>query len=156
YFETKSAALELHSLDLGTPQFMPILLWSGISAMGLLHLLALRFNGGVPSMFRRDFDFSDRKTTVTLVKLSCHMMAILTIALAQFILGSSYLFFYDAGRRYGLLALAVSAVTVILLVEAGSLLGKICTLSGELNPKPSEIETTKAGEPGPQTFRKAS
>jgi len=156
YFETKPAKLELHSLDLGTPQFLPILLWSGISAMGLLHLLALKFNGGVPSMFKRDFDFSDRKTTVTLVKMSCHMMAILTIGLSQFILGSSYLFFYDAGLRYGLLALAVSAVTVILLVEAANLLRKIYTLSGELNPQPCKEEMPRASEPGPQPSKKAS
>ena len=144
YFETKPAALELHSLDLGTPQFMPILLWSGISAMGLLHLLALRFNRGVPSMFKSDFDLRNRKTTVTLVKLSCHMMAILTIGLAQFILGSSYLFFYKARLHYELLAFAVSAVSAILLVEAGGLLRRIHALSGELSPQSSKVSTTKA------------
>ena len=57
--------------------------------------------------------------SITLVKLFCHMMAILTIALAQLILGSSYLFFYGSGWRYTALAVAVGGVTVVLLWTAG-------------------------------------
>jgi len=129
YREQRAALLELHSLDMGTPQFMPMIFWGAIAALGLLHLLGLKCRT-VPSLFKHDFDFSDRKSTVTLVKLFCHTMAIVTIALSQFILGSSYLFFYKSGMGYGFLAGAVVLVSAILLVGVGILLRDIYSLYG--------------------------
>ncbi len=110
-----NALLKLHSLDLGPPQFLPMAFWGLIASLGVLHVLGLRFRGAVPSYFKRDFDMSDSTEIVTLVRTSCHTMAIVTIALAQMILGSSYLFFYRSGRKYTVLAFIVVGATVFLL-----------------------------------------
>jgi len=128
YQEQKPSQMGLHSLDMGTPQFMPAIFWSAIAALGLLHLLGLKFNGAVPSILKHDFDFSDATSTVTLVKLFCHMMAIVTIALSQFVLGSSYLFFWGSGTGYFILAAAVVLVSAILLGGVGTLLREIDSL----------------------------
>ena len=122
YNDVERAGLKLHSLNLGPPQFLPFAFWGFFAMLGLLHVLGLRFHEAVPSRFKQDFDLSDRASTVTLVKLSCHLMAILTICLAQVILGSSYLFFYGSSPSYRLMALAVSGVTALLLATAGMLL----------------------------------
>jgi len=118
YEEVDKASLKLHSLDLGPPQLLPMAFWASIAMLGLLHVFGLRFRGAVPSYFKHDFDLSDRTNVVTLVRLFGHMMAILTIALAQMILGSSYLFFYGSGPGYTTLAGAVAGVTVLLVWTA--------------------------------------
>jgi hypothetical protein len=111
---TKSA-LKLRSLNLGRPQYAPLVLWISFAMLGILHVCGLRFHQAVPSALRRDFDLTDRSDTVTAVKISCHLMAVMTIALAQIILGSGYLFFYDSGTRYKVVAGAVVCVTAFLL-----------------------------------------
>ncbi len=128
YNDVNKADLKLHSLELGPPQFLPIAFWGSIAMLGLLHALALGFRRIVPSYFKLDFDLGDRTSTVTLVRLFCHLMAVLTIALAQIILGSSYLFFYRSGRGYMLLAGAVTGVTALLLSTAGILLQRLFVL----------------------------
>jgi hypothetical protein len=112
------AALGLHSLELGPPQFLPFMFWVAIAGLGLLHVFALRVPAAIPSYFKPDFNFKDPTDTVALVRLMCHMMAILTVCLAQMIMGSSYLFFSGSHWRYALLAGGVGAVTVILLAAA--------------------------------------
>ncbi len=115
YGEVDISTLSLHSLNLGKPQYPPLALWGLIAMLGILHVVGLKFNQAVPSALKQDFDLTDKSATVTLVKISCHLMAILTIALAQIILGSSYLFFYRSGRGYTLLTCAVVGVTFFLL-----------------------------------------
>lgn len=145
----KPDELRLHSLDMGTPQLMPILLWSAIVLLGILHLLGLKYRKAVPSVFKHDFDFSDEKSTVTLVRLFCHMMAIATVALAQFILGSSYLFFWGSRLGYGPLAGSVILVSIVLLGGVGVLLREIHSLyplqktSGPDLPVANEIMSPK-------------
>jgi hypothetical protein len=112
-------ALKLHALNLGPPQFVPIAFWGLIALLGILHVLGLRFSGVVPSYFKRDFDLSDSTQIVTLVRTCCHTMAVVIIALAQMILGSSYLFFYRSGSEYTVLAFLVSCATIFLLWMAG-------------------------------------
>jgi len=115
YGDADISTLALHSLNLGKPQYSPMALWGLIALLGILHVLGLRFKDAVPSALKQDFDLTNRSATVTLVKISCHIMAILTIAVAQIILGSSYLFFYRSGWRYTLLTCAVACVTLFLL-----------------------------------------
>jgi hypothetical protein len=115
YQEVDKSTLALHSLNLGKPQYAPLALWGLIAMLGILHVVGLKFNQAVPSALRPDFDLTDKSATVTLVKISCHLMAIPTIALAQIILGSSYLFFYRSGWRYTLFTCAVVGVTLFLL-----------------------------------------
>jgi len=98
------AALGLHSLELGPPQFLPFMFWVAVAGLGLLHVFALMFPAAIPSYFKPDFNFKDPTDTVTLVRLMCHMMAILTVCLAQMIMGSSYLFFAGSEWRYALFA----------------------------------------------------
>lgn len=141
--ETNRAKLALHSLDLGRPQFSPLIFWVAIAALGLLHVLGLKFYKAVPTMFKQDFDLTDKTSTVTLVKHFCHMMATLTIALAQLILGSSYLFFYGSGSRYTVSACAVIGVTVILLIAAGIQFRKIRVLSGQQKKLSNPPEANK-------------
>jgi hypothetical protein len=129
--EGKPDELALHSLDLGKPQFVPLLVWAVIAMLGLAHVLGLKYQKTMPSIFWHDFDFSDQASSVTLVKYFCHMMAILTVALSELILGSSYLFFYDSKWRYRTLACAVVVVTTILLVRAAMLLQRIYVLSDQ-------------------------
>ena len=119
YQDVDKSTLALHSLNVGRPQYAPLALWAVIATLGLLHVLGLKVHQAVPSALKTDFDLTDRSDTVTLVKISCHLMAILTIALAQMILGSSYLFFYDSGRSYRLLAWGVVLVTAFLLWAVG-------------------------------------
>jgi hypothetical protein len=121
--------LMLHSLNLGPPQFLPVTFWSLIAGMGLFHALGLRFHQMVPSLFKHDFDLSNKTATVTLVKLFCHLMAIVTITLAQLILGSSYLFFYASDPGYWVPALGVICATAVLLVTCGILLRRIFVLA---------------------------
>jgi hypothetical protein len=128
YEDADKASLKLHSLELGPPQLLPMAFWGLIAMAGLLHVFGLRFRGAVPAYFKYDFDLSDRATTVTLVRLFCHMMAILTITLAEVILGSSYLFFFRSGWRYTLLAVFVSVATTVLLGAAGTLLRRLYVL----------------------------
>lgn len=120
--------LDLHSLELGPPQFFPILCWSLIAGLGVLQVLGLglpkrlKLDKKVPQYFKRDFDISDKTANVTLARMLCHIMAILTIALTQLILGSSYIFFRGSHWEYLLLACLVLGVTLILLGGAGSLI----------------------------------
>ena len=122
--------LGLHSLDLGKLQYAPLVLWFSLAALGILHASLLKFKEAVPSsrlkfkeavpsVFKQDFDLTDKSSTVTLVKIFCHLMAVLTTALAQMILGSSFLFFYDSSGRYKSLACGVVLVTVFLLGAVG-------------------------------------
>jgi hypothetical protein len=129
YNDINRDGLKLHSLNLGPPQFLPIAFWAFITMLGLLHVLGLWFGQAVPSFFQHDFDLSEKTSAVTLVKLSCHLMAILTIALTQLILGSSFLFFYDSGSRYKAMASCVGAATVFLIAIAGTLLRKLYVLA---------------------------
>ena len=117
--DVNRSTLALRSLNVGSPQYAPLALWASIAMLGILHVFGLKFHQAVPSALKPDFDLTDRNDTVTLVKISCHLMAILTIALAQMILGSSYLFFYDSGRGYTLLACGVVFVTAFLLWAVG-------------------------------------
>ena len=122
------AKLDLHSLELGPPQFFPILCWSSIAGLGVLQVLGLGFPKGlkldkkVPQYFKRDFDLSDKTANVTLARMLCHIMAIVTIALTQLILGSSYIFYRGSHLEYSFLACLVLGVTVMLLYSAGSLI----------------------------------
>ena len=143
-WKEKPAQSELHSLDMGKPQFMPMMFWIGVASVGLLHMLGLKYSSAVPSMFKHDFDFSDRKSTVPMVKRFCHMVAIMTIALAQFILGSSYLFFYGS-EGYGVLATAVVLVSAVLLAGVANQLHEIYLHYGRLNT--SEPEPTPKPDP---------
>jgi hypothetical protein len=128
------AALGLHSLELGPPQFLPFMFWVAIAGLGLLHVFALRVPAAIPSYFKRDFELRDMTDTVTLVRIMCHMIAILTVALAQLIVGSGYLFFYGSGWRYALLACGVGAVTVILVAAAWSQLRTLSALHRQQEP----------------------
>jgi hypothetical protein len=141
--EAKPDELALHSLDLGRPLFVPLTFWAMIAMLGLLHVLALKYHQTTPSIFWHDFDFTDKASSVTLVKHFCHMMAILTVALAQLVLGSSYLFFYGSEWRYRILACAVAVVTAILLMAAGMLLHRIYVLSKQQQKLPNPPEANK-------------
>ena len=125
----RASQMKLHSLNLGPPQFLPIAFWTTIAILGLLHSAGLKVRGAVPSTFRHDFDLSDKASTVTLVKLLCHQIAILTIALAQFVIGSSYLFFWRSGWRYTVMAGFVVLVTLHLLWTAAAIFGRIYRLA---------------------------
>lgn len=105
----------LHSLDVGTLSYTPLVLWAAVAMLGVLHVLGLRFKEAVPSVLQEDFDLTDQGSPVTLVKRSSHLIAILIIALAQMILGSSYFFFCQSGWRYTLTACAVALLTIFLL-----------------------------------------
>jgi hypothetical protein len=118
--------LALHSLDLGKPQFAPLLLWASIALLGILHAFGLRYKDAVPSALKPDFDLTDENSAVTLVRRSCHLVAILTITLAQLILGSSYLFFWSSDVWYKLAALAVALVTLGLLGVVGLQVRTLC------------------------------
>ena len=118
--------LALHSLDLGKPQFAPLLLWASIALLGILHAFGLRYKDAVPSAIKPDFDLTDESSAVTLVRRSCHLVAILTITLAQLILGSSYLFFWRSDDWYKLAALAVALVTLGLLGVVGLQVRTLC------------------------------
>jgi len=100
YNEVDKQELGLHSLNLGPPQFAPIAIWGIVAMLGVLHFLMLRFPRAAPSYFSHDFDVEDPDKIVTLVKLFCHTMAILTITVTQFILGSSYIFFWNSDPKY--------------------------------------------------------
>jgi len=138
---------KLHSLNVGRPQLLPMMFWAFIALLGLLQILGLLLCHAVPAMFKHDFDLSDRTSSVTLVKLFCHMMLILTIALAQLILGSSYLFFYDAESGYLALALAVVGVTAILVGTAMVLLRRIYVLWREQRQLSDPPEANKIMSP---------
>lgn len=138
---------KLHSLNVGRPQLLPMIFWASITLLGLLQILGLRLCHAVPAMFKHDFDLSDRTSSVTIVKLFCHMMLILTIALAQLILGSSYLFFYAAESGYLALALAVAGVTAILLGAAMVLLRRIYVLWREQRKQSDPPEANKIMSP---------
>jgi hypothetical protein len=122
------AKLDLHSLELGPPQSFPILCWTLIAGLGVLQVFGLglakkwNLDKKVPQYFKRDFDISDKTANVTLARMLCHITAILTIALTQLILGSSYIFFSGSHWEYLLLACLVVGVTLILLAGAGSLI----------------------------------
>ena len=109
----------LHSLNVGGPQYAPVALWASFAMLGILHVCGLKYHQAVPSALKTDFDLTDKRDTVTLVKIACHLMAVLTIALAQMILGSSYLFFYGYDSWYALLACGVALATAILLRSVG-------------------------------------
>ncbi len=119
YWDINRPALGLHSLNVGGPQYAPVALWSSFAMLGILHVVGLKYHQAVPSALKTDFDLTDKRDTVTLVKIACHLMAVLTIALAQMILGSSYLFFYGYDRWYALLACGVVLATAILLRSVG-------------------------------------
>jgi len=119
YWDVNRPALALHSLNVGGLQYAPLALWVSFAMLGILHVCGLKFHQAVPSALKTDFDLTDNRDTVTLVKVACHLMAILTIALAQMILGSSYLFFYDSGWSYRLIACGVALVTAFLLGAVG-------------------------------------
>ncbi|HYM75778.1 MAG TPA: hypothetical protein VE377_07350 [Candidatus Dormibacteraeota bacterium] len=129
YQDVRRDELRLHSLNVGRPQLLPMTLWGAIAMLGLLQILGLCFSQAVPSMFKHDFDLSDKTSSVTLVKLLCHTMLILMIGLTQLIVGSSYLFFYDSKPGYRALALSIAITTAVLLAAAGVLLQKICVLA---------------------------
>jgi hypothetical protein len=116
--KVKRSELKLHALDLGPPQYLPTAFWIVISGLGLLHVVGLSFRRAAPSFFKHDFSLTDRTATVTMVRTFCHVMALLTVTLAQLILGSSYLFFYDSGWGYRPRAYAVAGVTAFLLAAA--------------------------------------
>jgi hypothetical protein len=118
YKAAKDVPLGLHSLELGPPQFLPSAFWGLIAVMGILHVFGVWFPKMVPSYFKFDFALRDQSSPVTMVRISCHMIGILTIALAQMILGSAYLFFYGSSAKYAVRAGAVAVVTVF-LVGAG-------------------------------------
>jgi hypothetical protein len=147
YKDVKRAELKLHSLNVGRPQLLPITFWGSIAMLGLLQILGLCFRQGVPSMFKHDFDLTDRTSSVTLVKLLCHTMLILTIALAQLIIGSSYLFFYHSKPGYWVLADAVAAVTAILLAAAVVLLRRMYMLSRDQQRQKNPPEANKIMTP---------
>src|SRR5258708_10946977 len=113
--ELKLHSLKLHSLELGPTQFFPLAFWGSLALLGVVHALGLKFGGVVHSYFKRDFDMSDTTNTVTMVRAFCHLMALLTITLAQLILGSGYLFFYRSGWRFTWLACLVGSATAFLL-----------------------------------------
>ncbi len=149
----KPAGVDLHSLDMGRPQVMPLLFWSAIVLLGFIHLVGLRYRNAVPSMFKHDFDLSDNKSSVALVRLFCHIMAIATIALAQFILGSSYVFFYGSKRGYGFLAGAVVFATLVLLTGVGILLHKFYSLYPLLKTSGPEVPVANKIVPPKRMWR---
>jgi hypothetical protein len=120
--------LKLHSLDVGKPPYAARLLWMSIALIGVLHGLAATRPRFAPSRFHEEFDFSDPQDAITAAKAGCHVMALLVLALASLVAGSSFLFFsgapYTAGflgkpvQAYGVLAWAVQGVTAFIVILA--------------------------------------
>ena len=118
----------LHSLDVGKPPYLSILFWAFIAMIGLYHATALTFSSVAPGRLKDEFDFSDKTDSITAVKGLCQVFAILTIALASLVAGSSFIFFWSADytatpfgfaiRVYHLLAIGVILDVLILAMAA--------------------------------------
>ncbi len=118
----------LHSLDVGKPPYLSILFWAFIAMIGLYHATALTFSSVAPARLKDEFDFSDKTDSITAVKGLCQVFAILTIALASLVAGSSFIFFWSADytatpfgfaiRVYHLLAFGVILDVLILAMAA--------------------------------------
>jgi hypothetical protein len=116
--------LHLDSLPIGKPLYTPWLLWLIVTAIGVLHVCGLAFHKILPGRYKYDFEFMD-DTELSRLKGSCHLIAVLCIALAEWILGSSYVFFRnsvhggnDTSPAYRMLFWLVLAITALLLGAA--------------------------------------
>ena len=116
--------LHLDSLPVGKPLYTPWLLWLLVTVTGILHLCGLASHKYLPGRYRYDFQLTDH-TELSSLKGSCHLVAILCIALAEWVLGSGYIFFRnpvhggnDTSFAYRMLFWSVLVVTAALLVCA--------------------------------------
>jgi hypothetical protein len=91
----------LRALDVGTPQYVKVVLWAVCVTLGLLHIWGLIFPGALPKLIAYDFYVIASTKNITASKALCHAAALLILALVQLILGSSFVFFGNAGSYYG-------------------------------------------------------
>jgi hypothetical protein len=115
--ESIESKLLPRSLDVGGPRQIGRLLWMFFAVLGVLHVWGLSLPNALPRLFADDFDLGDARDTITASKAVCHVAILLSLALVQLVLGSSYLFFRQLSAYFWwvillALALAVTACVV--------------------------------------------
>jgi hypothetical protein len=106
------------SLDVGAPRRVAEFVWILCAMLGILHVCGLIWPNALPRFFSDDFDLGDPTDTITASKALCHMAILLSLALIQFILGSSYVFFRDSNPGFARLTWFVVPIAVILAATA--------------------------------------
>jgi hypothetical protein len=118
--------LALRSLDVGAPHYLTIVLCIVFAMLGLLHVWGLSFPSALPRLVAYDFYVIASTKTITAFKALCHAAALAILALMQLILGSSFVFFGNAGWPYGWLRWLVIAVSSVLMLVAFSV---VCAIA---------------------------
>jgi len=114
----------IRSLNVGGPPYATILLWIVISLVGLLQATWTAFPRLAPERFANEVDFSDKRDAITALKASGQFMALMIVALASYVSGSSFVFFkgapYEVGnlKLFPVLGVAVRGVTLMILSAA--------------------------------------
>jgi hypothetical protein len=116
---SKEAKLLPQTLYMGRPRRVALLVWFLFVLLGAVHVCGLIWPNALPRFLSDDFDLGDAGDTITASKAICHMGILLSLALIQLILGSSYVFFRDSNSDYAWLAGGVMLVAAILTVTAG-------------------------------------
>jgi hypothetical protein len=115
--KSSEANLRPQFLDVGGPRHIGMVLWICFAVLGLAHLWGLSWPDALPRLFSDDFDLSDQRDTITASKASCHVVILLSLALSQLVLGSSYVFFRSL-EYHALLTAAVIAIAYLLMFGA--------------------------------------
>jgi hypothetical protein len=142
--EVSADSLHLHAIEVGRPPVSAIFLWSLLALVGLWHSLGLvrsqdwslratkTISRLVPAHLKWEFDFSDRNSGLTSVKIICHVLALFTISFTTMLAGSSFMFFYNSSYYhysmpgssiriafYPILAFLAMVVEAWLLIASG-------------------------------------
>jgi len=116
--ESKETKLLPQTLYMGRPRRVAVLVWFLFVLLGAVHVCGLIWPNALPRFLSDDFDLGDAGDTITASKAICHMGILLSLALIQLILGSSYVFFRASNSDYAWLAGVVMLVAAILVVTA--------------------------------------
>jgi hypothetical protein len=108
----------LRSLNVGAPHYMVIGLLIVFTMLGLLHIWGLILPGTLPKLIAYDFFLVASTKNITASKALCHAAALSILALVQLILGSSFVFFGDAGSPYGWLRWGIILSTSVFVLAA--------------------------------------
>jgi hypothetical protein len=115
--ESNERTLLPRSLDVGGPRHTSMMLWVLFAGLGVLHILGLSWPNALPRLICDDFDLGDARDAITASRAVCHVAILLSLALIQLMLGSSYLFFRDL-KGYAWYARGVALVALALAITA--------------------------------------
>jgi hypothetical protein len=114
--QTESQLLP-QTLNAAAPRRTSTLLWMFFVMLGIAQVWGLSWPNALPRLFVDDFDLGDTRDAITASRAVCHMGILLSLALIQLVLGSSYLFFRDL-TGYAWSARGVAIVAAVQVVTA--------------------------------------